>query len=156
MPPGIFGTRADLLADCVLIFNCIAPLWATMAARMARAGELDRHRKLQAILCGLAFVALFSLEGSIRYHGGSGSLVAGSPYAGTTLLKVVFVLHIGPAVATYLAWLWLTIKSWRAFKTGLPGAFSAKHKRVAWLVMAGLAWTAVSALVVYYLGFTAT
>lgn len=156
MPPGIFGTRADLLVDTVLMFNCVAPVWAYVTARMARRGDLDRHRKLQAALCAMGFIALFSLEGSIRLHGGSGSLIAGSPYAGTTLLKVVFLLHIGPAVLTYLAWVWLTIKSWRTYKSGLPGAFSKTHKRVAWLVIIGLVWTAISALFVYYFGFTAT
>jgi hypothetical protein len=156
MPPGIFGTRADLLVDSVLIFNCVAPVWAYVVGRMARSGDLDRHRKLQAILCAAGFVALFSLEGSIRLHGGSGSLIAGSPYAGSTLLKVIFLLHIGPAVATYLAWLWLTIKSWRTFKTDLPGSFSRRHKKVAWFVLGGLLWTAISALFVYGFGFAAT
>ena len=60
MPPGIFGTRADLLVDTVLMFNCIAPVWAYVTGRMARAGDLDRHRKLQAVLCAMAFVAVLA------------------------------------------------------------------------------------------------
>ncbi len=156
MPPGFFGTRADLLADAVLVVNCIAPFWAWAAARVARAGRHELHRTLQISLCALAFVALFSLEGSIRINGGSGSLVAESPFAGTTELRVAFILHIGPAVATYLFWLWLTIKSVRSFKRDLPGSFGRTHVRAGWAVMAGLIWTAGSALVVYWLGFVAT
>lgn len=156
MPPGILGTRADLLVDCVLILNIVAPLWAWRAAKRARAGQHDRHKKMQAAMCALMFCAIFSLEGSIRLHGGSGSLVAGSPYAGTTLLKVVFLLHIGPAVLTYLVWLWLTVKSWRGHQTLLPGPFSRRHRTMGWMIVGGLVWTAVSAILVYYFGFAAT
>lgn len=155
MPPGIFGTRADLLVDAVLMVNCIAPFWAWAAARIARAGRHERHRTLQIALCALAFIALFSLEGSIRINGGSGTLVAASPYAGTTALKIAFLLHIGPAVATYLVWLWLTVKSVRTFRRELPGSFGRTHVKVGWAVMVGLVWTALSALAVYWLGFVA-
>ncbi len=156
MPQGFFGSRADLLVDIVLVFNLVAPVWAYGAARLARRGDFVTHRRLQIALCVMLFVCLFSLEGSIRMHGGSGSLIAGSPYAGTALLKGVFIAHIGPAVITYIVWAWLTFTSYRRKDARLPGDFSATHRRLAYGVIAGLLWTAVSAVAVYYFGFLAT
>jgi len=155
MPAGFFGTRADLLVDVVLVFNLVAPVWGYAAARLARRRDYDRHQRLQIVLVVLAFVALFSLEGSIRLHGGSGSLVAGSPYVGTALLKGVFLAHILPAVVTYLVWAWLTVVSYRRRDKVLPGRFSRTHKRLGKLILVGLVWTAVSAVGVYYFGFVA-
>jgi len=156
LPPGFLGTRADLIVDVVLVLNCVAPFWAVWAARQARAGQVDVHAKAQVALCVLAVGGLFVLEGNIRLSGGSGSLIAPSPYAGTALLKGVFIAHIFPAVFTYIVWVWLAVVSRRRRDEQLPGAFSRRHRRWGWVIIVGLAWTALSALAVYTLGFVAT
>src|SRR5690606_9988656 len=97
-----------------------------------------------------------TLEGHIRLSGGSGSLVAGSPYQGTALLKGVFLAHILPAVATYGVWLYLVVASFRRRNESLPGPFSRRHKKLGLVVIAGLVWTALSAIAVYVLGFALT
>ncbi|MHC4390850.1 MAG: DUF420 domain-containing protein [Planctomycetota bacterium] len=155
MPPGFLGTRADLLVDLVLVVNTIAPLWAWVATRMAKERDFAGHKRLQLVLFVLAFLAVLALEGRIRFGGGSGSLVAGSPHVGTSLMSVVFVLHIGPAVATYILWAWLVVVSLRRAPDRLPGDFSRRHRRVGFTVLAGLAWTAISGGLVYYLSFVA-
>jgi uncharacterized membrane protein YozB (DUF420 family) len=153
MPDGFLGGRGDLLTDVVFVCNLIAPVWAAAAARVARRGQHDRHMRLQLILWIVMLVNLFALEGDIRMSGGSGSLIAGSPYEGTTLLSVVFLMHIVPAVATYLLWFGLVVVTYR--RRASLGAFSRRHRTLGKVVIAGLIWTALSACSVYYLTFWA-
>lgn len=153
MPQGFLGTRADVLIDTVLLLNLVAPAWAYGAARLARRGHVRAHMILQLVLWGVLFCAVIALELHIRSSGGSGSLVGESPYAGTPLLRAVFLLHIGPAVATYLLWSGLALLTLRR-RDGLRlGAFARHHQRMGRWVIVGLIWTAASAVAVYGLGF---
>ncbi len=111
--------------------------------------------RLQMALWIIMLINLLLLEGPIRLSGGSGSLVAGSPYEGTALLSVLFVLHIVPAVATYLLWSGLVIVSYRRRGTPFLGSFSPRHKVVGKIVLGGLLWTAISACFVYCVTFWA-
>lgn len=154
MPGGFFGTRANLLIDSVFVINLIAPFWALYAARIART-DGRRHMQLQLVLWAILFVCLLALEGYIRISGGSGSLIAGSPHAGTPLLRGVFVVHIFPALATYVLWAATVFMSYRRRHTALPGSFSRRHKKLGLIVIAGLFWTAASAMAVYWFGFVA-
>jgi len=156
MPPGFLGVRGNLITDFVFVCNLIAPIWALAAARAARRGDHARHLRLQAGLWLAMIVNLFLLEGLIRLSGGSGSLMGDSPWAGTTTLEVAFLLHVVPAVATYLLWSWLVVVTYRRWKAATMGSFSARHMLLGKIVIAGLIWTAVSACFVYYLTFAAS
>jgi hypothetical protein len=155
MPDGFLGSRGNLLTDVVFVCNLAAPGWALVAARFARRGEHTRHMRLQMALWLVMLTNLLMLEGHIRMSGGSGSLTAGSPYAGTTLMSVAFLLHISPAVATYVLWSGLVLATYRRRSIPRLGAFSRRHKRLGTIVIAGLIWTALSACFVYYLTFWA-
>jgi len=155
MPPGFLGVRGNLITDFVFVCNLIAPIWALAAAAAARRGERTRHMRLQVGLWLAMLVNLFLLEGLIRFSGGSGSLMAGSPWADTTTLEVAFLLHVVPAVATYLLWSWLVVVTWRRWKSPAMRDFAPRHRLFGKLVIAGLAWTALSACFVYYLTFAA-
>jgi uncharacterized membrane protein YozB (DUF420 family) len=153
MPDGVFGGRGNLLTDVVFVCNLLAPAWALFAASRARRGDHTKHMRLQLTLWGVMIANLFLLEGYIRVSGGSGSLTAGSPYGGTTLMTVVFLAHMLPAVATYLLWTGLVVVTYRR-RAGL-GAFSRRHRALGRVVIGGLAWTALSACAIYYLTFLA-
>jgi hypothetical protein len=153
MPAGFFGGRGNLLTDVVFVCNLLAPAWALFAASTARRGHHTRHMRLQLSLWVVMVANLFLLEGYIRVSGGSGSLTAGSPYAGTTLMTVVFLVHMLPAVATYLLWSWLVVATYR--RRGSLGAFARRHRPLGKVVIGGLAWTAFSACGIYYLTFLA-
>jgi len=154
MPDGFLGGRGNLLTDLVFVSNLIAPLWAVVAAGMARRGEHTRHMRLQITLWVVMVINLLLLEGHIRFSGGSGSLVAGSPYAGTTMIRMLFFLHIVPAVATYLLWSWLVVATYRRRAPAL-GPFARRHRRWGKVVIGGLVWTALSACFVYWATFLA-
>lgn len=153
MPDGFLGGRGNLLTDVVFVSNLIAPVWALFAASLARRGEHTRHMRLQLTLFAVMIVDLLLLEGHIRFSGGSGSLVAGSPYAGTAMIRLLFFLHIVPAVATYLLWSWLVFATYR--RRASLGSFARRHRRWGKVVIAGLVWTALSACFVYWATFWA-
>jgi putative membrane protein len=155
MPDGFLAPRGNLLTDVVFICNLIAPVWALIAARSARRGEHARHMRLQLSLWSVMFINLLLLEGYIRLSGGSGSLMAGSPHAGTALIRIAFALHIGPAVATYVLWAGLVVVTYRRRIAPALGGFSARHALLGKVVIGGLIWTALSACSVYYLTFWA-
>ena len=155
MPDGFLAPRGNLLTDLVFVCNLIAPIWALLAASAARKGQHTRHMRMQLALWALMILCLFALEGYIRMSGGSGSLVAGSPYAGTSLMTTLFILHIGPAVVTYALWTGLVIATWRRRSRPGLGGFSPRHMLLGKIVIGGLVWTALSACFVYYLTFWA-
>jgi hypothetical protein len=157
MLDGFLAPRGNLLTDVVFVCNLIAPIWALVAARAARRGDRVRHMRLQVVLWALMIANLLALEGYIRFSGGSGSLVAGSPFEGTTVMTVVITLHIVPAVVTYLLWSWLVFVTYRRRNPPVIalGTFAARHVLLGRVVIAGLLWTAFSACFVYYMTFWA-
>jgi hypothetical protein len=156
MPDGFLGVRGNLLTDFVFVCNLVAPIWAVMAAGAARRGEHERHMRLQMGLWMAMLANLFLLEGLIRLSGGSGSLMGDSPWAGTTVLEAAFLVHVVPAVATYLLWSWLVIVTYRRWRKSAMAPFAPRHRMLGKVVIAGLVWTAISSCFVYYLTFAAT
>ncbi|MEQ1857038.1 MAG: hypothetical protein ABL963_11225 [Longimicrobiales bacterium] len=153
MPSGFLGGRGSLLVDVVFVCNLIAPAWALVAASAARRGEHAKHMRLQLTLWAVMIANLLLLEGHIRLSGGSGSVTAGSPYAGTTLMTVVFLAHVVPAVATYMVWSGLVFVTYR--RRASLGGFGPRHRALGKAVIGGLVWTALSACAIYYLTFLA-
>ena len=153
MPDGFLAPRGNLLTDVVFVCNLIAPVWAIVAARLARRGEHARHMQLQLALWLLMITNLLLLEGYIRFSGGSGSLMSDSAYAGTALMRTVFAIHIIPAIATYVLWSGLVVVTYRRRKVTALGGFSSRHMLLGKLVIGGLIWTALSACGIYYLTF---
>jgi len=149
----MFITRAPLLVDLAYVVTLSAPVVTFWGVRLVRAGRLEAHRRVQIVMVIVAVVAVLLLEGQIRLSGGSGALLQGSRYAGTSALRWVAGVHIGGAVLTYLLWIWLMIVSLKQWRVTLPGSFSQTHRRMGWIVWAGLVFTAVSATGVYVMGF---
>lgn len=154
LPKGFLGTRADVLMDVVFIATLLTPFIVAWGVRFASKGDYRRHRAVQATLLAVLLVAVLLFEVDVRLSGGSGSLMKGSSYAGTGWLRGVTLAHVLANVVTFFGWLWLVVKSWKRLGTPeLPGAFSATHKRGGSFVFAGLVFGAVSAVVMYVLGF---
>lgn len=152
-PPGFLGTRADALMDVVVIAVVATPFLLTYSFRLAAAGRLDAHRRFQVSLLSVLLVAIVLFEIDVRLAGGSGSLMAGSSYAGTTGLRLLSLTHVLGAVATFLTWSVMTVLSLRRFRQILPGSFSRRHRQVGRLIYAGTVFTAVSAVAMYVVGF---
>lgn len=152
-PPGFFGTRADLLMDVILVATLATPFILAWAIGLARKGQHQKHRVAQIVLLSVLLVAVALFETEIRLSGGSGSLMKGSSYAGTWWLRGVTLAHVLANIVTFFTWLVLVIRSGKRFRSELPGTFTPAHRRVGKLVFAGTVFGAVSAIVMYVLGF---
>ncbi len=154
LPKGFLGTRADVLMDVVFVATLLTPFIVAWGVRFASKGDFRRHRAVQTTLLVVLLVAVLLFEVDVRLSGGSGSLMKGSSYAGTGWLRGITLAHVLANVVTFFTWLWLVVKSWKRLGTPeLPGSFGGTHKRVGRFVFGGLVFGAVSAVVMYVLGF---
>ena len=149
----MFGTRAGWIVDLAYLIVLIAPFVAGLGVRLARQRQYDRHRALQTLLVITGLLPALAIEGRIRVAGGAAALIRESPYAGTPLMDTVAAVHITGALATYLVWIGLVVSSRRRYRSTLPGDFSRRHRRLGLFIIGGLAFTAVSATVIYTLAF---
>ncbi|MEW6738161.1 MAG: hypothetical protein AB1489_43205 [Acidobacteriota bacterium] len=150
----MFKTRADIVVNFTYLVTLIAPLVAFFSLSLVRKGEHNVHKWVQIALLTICVLAVGALETRIRLAGGSGTLLQGSPYAKSGLMRSIWIVHVLGAVSTYLVWGWLVITSYRRHRAILPGTFSRRHKMAGWIVIGGLCFTALSATIVYILAFT--
>lgn len=143
-----------IINTAVLLLTLISPFISLYAVSFIKKGDARKHIQIQKRLYAACIVALLTLEGLIRYSGGSGSLVANGSYAETYIFKFILPAHIIGAVLTYILWTFLLIVSIRYYKNNrLPGAFSKTHKKLGKITIIGLSYTAITALIVYMLTF---
>jgi uncharacterized membrane protein YozB (DUF420 family) len=152
-PDGFLGTRADLLTDLITVGYGVIPLALYLSSLLARRGARRLHRNLQCALLVLLTVILILFEANIRMRGGSDALFVSSSFAATPLLRFVLLSHLAIAISTYLAWLALTVVSWRRFESSLPGGFSGFHRRAGIAVILGNLATAMTGILLYVVGF---
>lgn len=133
----------------VLILTLAAPFAVLYAVSLVKKGNYEGHKKVQIITFVVCVLGVLLLEGLIRVSGGSGSLAGKSPYAGSAVFKTILYAHIAGAVLTYILWIIQMIFSIRTFKKTLPGNFSGKHKTMGKILVFGLFYTAITALIVY-------
>jgi len=150
---GMFGSRADLVVDLTYLATLLAPMVALASIRGARARHHDGHRRVQVGLLALCWLTVLALEVRIRMAGGSGSLLRHGPAAWARVARGFLAVHITAAVVTYGVWAYLAVVSSRHYRQTLPGRFSRRHKRLGWLIFAGLCFTAVSATGMYLFAF---
>lgn len=152
-PQGFLGTRADLLTDLITVGYGVIPLVLYLSALRARRGEYRLHRAVQTSCLAALTVILVLFEVNIRLRGGSQALFASSSFAATPLLRTILLVHLAIAVSTYLAWVGLTVVSWRRFASSLPGTFSGVHRTVGRWVIGGNVATAITGVLLYVVGF---
>lgn len=134
----------------ILLLSIAAPFISLYAVSLIKKKDYKTHIKFQKRLFWTCVIAVLILEIQIRVAGGSGSLVANSEYTGTTFFKSVLIAHIIGAVLTYIVWgitVFTSHTKWKKRKT-LPGSFSITHKRLGLITIAGLFYTAITALIV--------
>lgn len=149
----LMTSRADIAVNFSLLSTLCAPVLVYVGSRLAARGDFERHRRHQLWTLVLCWIAVLVLEGRIRLEGGSGSFVASAAAVWRPLARATLLVHISGAVATYLLWTWLVTTSWMRYGATLPGPFGPRHRRLAWVVFAGLVFTAVSAVTMYSLVF---
>lgn len=139
----------------MLILSIFAPFIALYAVSLIKKKEYIRHIKVQKTLFWTCIIALIILEVQIRISGGSGSLVANSEYTGTTFFKYTLIAHIIGAVLTYFIWgitVFVSNTKWKKRKT-LPGIFTTTHRKLGYITIIVLFYTAITALMVCTMAF---
>ncbi|MFV0228365.1 hypothetical protein OBK05_11820 [Empedobacter falsenii] len=138
----------------MLILSILAPFIALYAVKLAKQGKFEQHIKIQKNLFYACVLGVILLELTIRFSGGSGSLVKGSPYLETVFFHNTLWAHIVGAVLTYLIWGFTILKSkGQHNKKYLPGKFTRLHKTLGYVVILGLFYTGITALMVCSMAF---
>jgi hypothetical protein len=146
-------SRAGLTVDLTYAATLFAPLVTLVSVRLARARRFAAHRAIQLGLLAVCFLTVLAFEAQVRLAGGSGAFVGTAEPEWRATARGLLGVHIVFAVATYTLWAGLAIASVRRFRGTLPGAFSRRHRRLGWTVLAGLGFTALSATGMYVLVF---
>lgn len=139
----------------MLVLSVLAPFISLYAVSLIKKKDYKTHAKIQKRLFWTCVAGVLVLEIQIRISGGSGSLVSNSEYTQTTLFKSILIAHIVGAVLTYIIWgitIFTSDKRWKTRKT-LPGTFSITHRRLGYFTIAGLFYTAITALAVCTFAF---
>ncbi len=138
----------------MLILSIFAPFIALYGVKLAKEKKLKQHIKLQKYLFYACVTGVLLLELTIRISGGSGSLVKESAYLATTLFQNTLWAHIIGAVLTYFIWGFTLFKSKNQHKKKqLPGKFSLSHRQLGYVVIIGLLYTGITALMVCTMAF---
>lgn len=150
MPPGFFGTRADLFMDLAILFLTLLPCLMGLAFRFARARRYRAHRNTQVLTLTLVLTVLVLFELDIRLKGGSAALFAEIPER-ASIVRPLLYAHILVATLTFFAWLGLAAASWRRFERVLPGTWSKRHRRLGRLTFLGACALSSSGAAIYAL-----
>jgi uncharacterized membrane protein YozB (DUF420 family) len=157
---GFLGSRGSLMLDIVfLAMFAVVPLLVLSWYLVGRRRRYAAHKRLQLILAGVLLVTVVLFELDIRLHGWQ-ERASVSPYwrAGRANDPVDWslVVHLACAVPTFLLWVAVVVRAWRGFPDPpRPAPHSAWHRRWGWAAMVGMALTALTGWIFYWLAFVA-
>jgi putative membrane protein len=151
----VFGSRASLIVDLTFAVTLLAPVITLVSMYFAKHRAHELHKRVQIGLLVVCILAVLALEVEIRLAGGSGVFLSQSSAGQAALARAFLGTHISGAVITYGVWIYLAVASTRRYPNILPGTFSRRHKRIGKVIFAGLCFTAVTAIGMYFLAFVA-
>lgn len=139
----------------MLILSMLVPFVALYAVSLIKKKDYETHIKIQKRLFWTCILGTVILEIQIRMAGGSGNFVTNGTYASEPFFKSILIAHIIGAVLTYAIWalqLFMASRKRKAAGT-FPGNFPAIHRNIGYATIAGLFYTAITALMVCTLAF---
>ena len=139
----------------MLALSIAAPFVALYAVSLIKKKNYAAHARVQARMFWVCIIGVVILELQIRISGGSGSLVSNGTYTNASYFKPILIAHIIGAVITYIIWALQFFLASRKRKIAdmIPGSFSPFHAKLGYATIAGLFYTAITALVVCTLAF---
>lgn len=159
---GFLGTRASLMLDVVFVaMFAVLPLMALSTFLVRFHQKWQWHKRIQLTLAGVLLLAVTAFEVDMHYLTDWTARAQPSPYfdadakwaspVGTALL-----VHLCFAVPTAIVWLYVVVGALRRFSVPpVPGPYSAHHRFWGWLATIGMAMTAITGWVFYWMGFVA-
>ena len=157
LPPGFFGTDADLLIDIIIVALPVVLTVMTLAIREAKQGRWSRHKAIQITLASVLAVVVTALEIDLRLMGeGVMAIAENSRFAGTGVVRWTLNIHLVFATSTAILWIGLIATSLRKFPSPpVPGAFSSTHRFWGRIAAIDMALTAITGLIFYGVCFLA-
>jgi putative membrane protein len=156
------GSRGSLMLDVVFVaMFVVVPLLAVSIYFVKFRRQYGLHKRLQLVMAGVLLVAVTFFELDMQFFTNWEDRAEGSPYfdrdnkwgcpAGISL-----IVHLSFAVPTLVLWIAVVVQALRKFsQPPLPGPHSRWHARWGMLAAAGMALTAVTGWLFYWLAFMA-
>jgi len=139
----------------------VVPLLAASVYLVKFRRQYALHKKLQLAMAAVLLVAVLLFELDIRVNGWE-HRASPSPYFDplhkwSCPAGVALVIHLSFAIPTLLLWTLVVVQALRKFsRPPLPGPHSQWHTRWATVGAIGMALTALTGWLFYWLAFVAT
>lgn len=153
VPDGFLGTRADAFFDVTVIALFAIGAVLVYSIRLARAKRIRAHRAMMLTMLVALTLLLVLFETHLRTSGGPRILFRQSSLFGTATMVIIVYTHVFLAVATVGIWTVQGLLALVLYQRSLPGRFSQPHRVLGMLVCYGFLSVAVTALMVYIVGF---
>ncbi len=147
---GFLGTRADLIIDVVMTISGFLPAIMMFTFYLAAKGNIRLHKNMQLGLLLLVTLLVVALEVDVR----SGDLQAAgalSAYHDSTILSVIFVIHLFFAITTFVGWIWLVVKSSKLYPEGFK---TFNHKKWGKILFVDIVLTVITGWAMYIIVFS--
>ncbi|MDX1946790.1 MAG: DUF420 domain-containing protein [Pirellulaceae bacterium] len=162
--PGFLGTRGSLMLDVVfLAMFVVVPVLAVSLFLVKARRQYQLHKTLQLTMACVLLAAVLLFELDMQLFTRWEDRAVGSPYftgeatKWTSPVGRALLVHLSFAIPTLLLWIFVVVQALRKFaRPPAPGPHSHSHARWGWLASIGMALTAVTGWIFYWMAFVAT
>jgi putative membrane protein len=154
---GFLPTRATFMLDFVFVaMFAVLPILA-FSIRLIKRRQYAWHKRIQIALAIVLLVAVTAFEIDLNFITKNWRpLAEPSPYYASGWVDYSLWIHLMFAVPTPFLWITVIVQALRKFPNpAAPNAHSRQHTRWGWLAAAGMAMTAITGWIFYYLAFVA-
>ena len=151
--PGFLGTKAPFFMDFVTMIVALLPLLVGIAIYFAKNRKYNLHGIVQTAIFVISVLVVGYFEYGVRLGGGYEAFVKNT-HVSHDYLFIVLMIHIAISVLTLGIWA-STIFRARSDSSqgGLPGNYSASHKKSGIRTFIGITLTSLTGIWVYLLLF---
>ena len=151
--PGFLGTKAPFFMDFVTIIVALLPLLVGIAISFAKNRKYTLHARVQWTIFIISVIVVSYFEYGVRLGGGYEAFVKNTQVSHDYLF-VVLMIHIVISVLTLGIWASTLFRARSdASQGGLPGNYSASHKKAGIRSFIGITLTSLTGIWVYLLLF---
>ena len=151
--PGFLGTKAPFFMDFVTLIVAFLPLLVGIAISFARSRKYKLHSTVQILIFIISVLVVSYFEYGIRLGGGYEAFVQNT-HVSHDYLFVVLMIHIIISVLTLGIWASTLFRARSdSSQGGLPGNYSASHKKSGIRTFIGIVLTSLTGIWVYLLLF---
>lgn len=147
--PGFLGTPAPLYMDFVTIYFAIFPILMAFSVFLAIKRRFKQHFISQAILLLITITITTIFEIGLRISGGFLEYSKQSDVSYDFMLTFL-VIHIVIAVISLIAWIYLFVTSYIAYKANnIDTIINSNHKKMGKLIFLGLSISSLMGVFIY-------